>query len=188
MFPLLQLIASSIFAASSAVVAILAYRMTRANTLGLQPIIIVQNWDHECYDHEGISASLITFHMEVWNRRKYPITIRDVTIIPDSFRFDEAAGRDFYPPEDSLGSISETVAHLPQSRNVKASEKEDIPLNIPIVDRPGPLRGVVHFEVKYYDPIKRRNVVARTIHMFGEPISMLQSAVDFIRGRQREKA
>jgi hypothetical protein len=75
------------FGLSSAIVAWLAYRLNRQNNLGLKPIVLLKslgifNEDDRRY---------LTCAFEVWNRRKYPLVVRHMTVVFPGMKVEHGA-------------------------------------------------------------------------------------------------
>ena len=70
-------LASITFGLSSAAVAWLAFRMTWRNNFGWKPTILLVTYGFR----GGTGQNEMFCKFEIWNRRKYPVVVREVQVI-----------------------------------------------------------------------------------------------------------
>ena len=94
--PTLQLIAYSSLTYASIIVAATLLLLSYRQNFGWQPLIVVTSF--------GGGNESIHLEYEVWNRRKYPVTVIMQELIFSSLHFD---GREVGYPDDSGWSMQE---------------------------------------------------------------------------------
>ena len=165
---LMQLAASSFLAAAGFFVAVAALVVGYRNNFGWKPLVLNKVWGFGDVDEANENLVWLTCSFEVWNRRKYPVVIRDMEI-----RF---VGRDVWSEPGSIGAgegwcvtSKGTLYHIgdvslgPSEHKqfeVEGASDEGAPAN------QGPMKRC-EITVEMFDPKKNRNIILRSKTKWG---------------------
>ncbi len=138
-------LSSIVFGASSIIIAVLAYRLTRFNNYGLRPIILqTQRTLGNLGENESVFLGL---QFEVWNRQKYPITVDFLKVKLLNEQISDAnTGWFLYPtPSSAVKDVWDRLEH-------GAFQMYSVELFIRAYDFQH-FKDIYTIEVRYFDPI-----------------------------------
>jgi hypothetical protein len=141
-------LASIVFGVSSAFIAVMAYRLSRANVIGLPPLIVVYSHG-QAATADGASA---TAEFEVINRRKYPIMLASMTLHfrHNTLKFDDD---DYSPPINMWKAKDERTAEFhaegEKEKPIEPGKSVSFEVKLPIGDGSIEEPRIV---VRYLDP------------------------------------
>lgn len=168
--PLLQVGTNAALTVVAIIIAATSLYVTYRNNFGWKPIVLITEIGIKGIggEHKSFEATL---GFEIWNRRKYPLTIREVVIQIDNLKTHnpptEKQGEWHYGMRGSVGSMRASVI------GPTSHEKRDMEIGFttPSLDS---MNAPITVTVHYYDPRldKNKSIVANGAYKFHKPTSI----------------
>lgn len=152
--PVAQVVAYVILTLASVVVASVQFALARRQNYGWRPVLFLRYSEHVTI-HPG-DVPYVSFGFEVWNRRRYPILVRDVFVSTENMSFHGV------PPDQPIGNFwqlgNKTLVASDEFVIEPASHiAHELALPLPLPPS-GTVREKISIKVNYFDPRLKRDV------------------------------
>lgn len=150
---IIQVIAYTTLTAASLTVAVVSLFLAYWQHVGWMPLILIVESHIKLADIDGDKPPqyyFIALNFEVWNRRKYPIAIRDIRMDSTSFRFRRVIKDEKF---EEGWSDHPTGGSLHDQRSLDANSHYQWTFSGPFVlDDPERINDPFEISVRYFDP------------------------------------